>query len=85
MLTVLATVALFGLLFAAMSIGVILSSRALKGSCGGDPVRGPDGLPMICGVCPSKENDVCPSDNPLAAIAMIGNPARTLKEHPRRY
>ena len=81
MTTVLTTIGLFALLITAMSIGIILSNRSLKGTCGGDPARGPDGLPMLCGACPKKQSDVCPTDNPLAAVAMIGNPSRTIKEH----
>ena len=81
MVTVLLTVGLFALMLVGMSIGIILSNRRLKGTCGGEEVRGPDGLPMLCGACPKKSNDVCPTDNPLAAVAMVGNPARTIKEH----
>ena len=64
MATILAGVTLFALLVVGMSIGIILSERTLKGTCGGEPARGPDGLPMICGACP-KGSDVCPTDNPL--------------------
>ena len=81
MATILAGVTLFALLMVGMSIGIILSERTLKGTCGGEPARGSDGLPMICGACPKKESDVCPTDNPLAAVAMVGHPSRTLKEH----
>ena len=81
MATILAGVGLFALLMIGMSIGIILSERTLKGTCGGETVRGPDGLPMLCGACPKKESDVCPTDNPLVAVAMVGNPSRTLKEH----
>ncbi len=81
MTTVLITIVIFALLIAGMSIGILLSNRRLKGTCGGEPARGPDGLPMLCGACPKKESDVCPTDNPLVAVAMVGNPSRTLKEH----
>ena len=42
MATVLAALVLFALIMAGMSIGIILSERTLKGTCGGDPARGPD-------------------------------------------
>lgn len=80
MTTVFATIVLFALLLTGMSLGIILSNRKLKGTCGGESVRGPDGLPMLCGACPKKSNDLCPTDNPLAAVAMIGNPGRTINE-----
>jgi hypothetical protein len=81
MTTVLATIALFALLIAGMSIGIIIADRSLKGTCGGDPARGPDGLPMLCGTCPKKQIKLCPTDNPLVAVAMVGNPSRTITEH----
>ena len=57
MATILAGVGLFALIMIAMSIGIILSERTLKGTCGGETVRGPDGLPMLCGACPKKESE----------------------------
>ena len=65
---------MFSLFFAAMSIGVIVSGRNLKGSCGGDTVMDANGNPLSCGACPKKEQEVCPSDDPLVALAQIGNP-----------
>ena len=84
MTTVIATILLFAMLLVGMSLGIILSDRKLKGTCGGESVRGPDGLPMLCGACPKKRNDLCPTDNPFAAVAMVGNPARTINEHTGR-
>ena len=81
MLTVFVTIGLFAVLIVAMSIGIILSNRTLKGTCGGEEVRGPDGIPMLCGSCPKKKSKICPTDNPLAAVATIGNPSRTLRDH----
>ena len=81
MATILAGVTLFALLMVGMSIGIILSERTLKGTCGGEPARGPDGLPHDLRRVPQRESDVCPTDNPLAAVAMVGHPSRTLKEH----
>lgn len=68
------TVALFALAMTGMSLGVIVSNRRLQGSCGGEEVLGPDGNPLSCGACPKKEAEVCPSDDPLIALARISNP-----------
>lgn len=65
---------LFGLAMAGLGVGVLLSDRTLKGSCGGEEVLGPDGNPLSCGACPKKEAEVCPSDDPLVALARIANP-----------
>jgi len=67
-------VLLFSGFFAAMSIGVMVSGRKLKGSCGGDTVMDASGNPLSCGACPKKEQDICPSDDPLVRLAQIGNP-----------
>ncbi|MDY7096341.1 MAG: hypothetical protein SX243_25480 [Acidobacteriota bacterium] len=49
-----------------LAVGVIISNRALRGSCGGVAVRGPDGEPLTCGNCncrlPEEE------DEALAAV-----------------
>ncbi|MCB1034618.1 MAG: (Na+)-NQR maturation NqrM [Acidobacteria bacterium] len=44
----------FGLAMIGMAVGVILSNRALRGSCGGVAVAGPDGEPLTCGNCNCK-------------------------------
>lgn len=49
MTTIIAAVLLFGLLFAGMSIGVILSNKPVKGSCGGIGASGVDSGCEICG------------------------------------
>lgn len=46
--------AIFGLAFAAMAIGVMLSGRCLRGSCGGPGVTGPDGARVSCANCPNR-------------------------------
>ena len=71
--------AIFGLAMAGLGVGVIFSNRTLKGSCGGEEVLGPDGNPLSCGACPKKEAEVCPSDDPLIALARIGHP--TPRDH----
>lgn len=80
MATILLTMGLFFVFVTAMSIGLIVKGRILKGSCGGvqplsDKLEG-----FECGLCVKKDNDVCPTDNPLVAVATIGNPNRTLRE-----
>ncbi|MFT6142499.1 MAG: hypothetical protein ACJAZO_000163 [Myxococcota bacterium] len=67
-------VGMFASFFAAMSIGVMVSGRSLKGSCGGDTVMDASGNPLSCGACPKKEQDLCPSDDPMVRLAQIGNP-----------
>ena len=69
MVEILAAMLFFGLCFAMMSIGVIVSNRRLKGSCGGAAEAD-----LGCGVCARKDNDVCPSDDELVRIAQIGHP-----------
>jgi hypothetical protein len=51
--------ALFVVAFGMMGVGMLLSNRQLRGSCGGGEVI---------------ENEVCPSDDPLIALAQIGHP-----------
>lgn len=67
-------VGLFGLCFAGMSVGVMLSGRRLRGSCGGDPVLDANGEEIACGSCARQEASVCPSDDPLVRLAQIAHP-----------
>jgi hypothetical protein len=46
--------AVFGVAFAAMAIGVMLSGRCLRGSCGGPAMTGPDGERVSCANCPNR-------------------------------
>ncbi|MBM65752.1 MAG: hypothetical protein CMH55_05910 [Myxococcales bacterium] len=79
MATILVTTGFFALFIAAMSIGLIVKGKILKGSCGSvQPLAEQTGFE--CGLCVKKDNDVCPTDNPLVAVATIGNPNRTLRE-----
>ncbi len=71
---ILLTLGVFGTAMLGMSIGVIFSNRVLRGSCGGPDVVMGDGDVLSCGACPRQEAEVCPSDDPLVALAQIGNP-----------
>jgi uncharacterized protein len=51
--TVVAAIALFALLFAGMAIGVILSNKPVKGSCGG---LGAAGVSAPCEICGGEPN-----------------------------
>ena len=64
----------FGACFGAMALGVIVSNRALRGSCGGPTVLDPEGDPLSCGACPKQESEVCPSDDPLVRLAQVTHP-----------
>jgi hypothetical protein len=68
------TLVLFALAMGGMALGVIFSNRALRGSCGGESVRNGQGEVISCGACPKKESEVCPTDEPLVALAQIGHP-----------
>ena len=39
----------------AMAIGVIFRRPCLRGSCGGNPVIGPDGEKLSCADCPNRK------------------------------
>jgi hypothetical protein len=44
----------FGVAFAAMAIGVMLSGRCLHGSCGGPEATGAKGERLSCASCPNR-------------------------------
>ncbi|MFK7929127.1 MAG: hypothetical protein AB8H79_13120 [Myxococcota bacterium] len=71
---ILLTLALFGVAMTGMAIGVIFSNRKLRGSCGGDSIQNADGESVSCGACPKKEVEICPSDEPLIALAQLAHP-----------
>lgn len=71
---ILLALVLFGVAMLAMAVGVVFSNRALRGSCGGEEVRGPNGDALSCGACPRKERDVCPSSDDVSSLAQIGYP-----------
>lgn len=64
----------FAVAMSGMAVGVMLSNRALRGSCGGAEVIGPDGKPLSCGACPRNEREICPGDDELVRLAQIGHP-----------
>ena len=67
------TIALMGLAMLGMSIGVLLSGRSLRGSCGGVDIVAVDGEVLSCGSCPKKEQAMCPTDEPLVGLAQMGH------------
>jgi hypothetical protein len=52
---ILITVIGMGLAVVAMSVGVLLSGRCLRGSCGGPDVLGPDRESLTCATCPMRK------------------------------
>jgi hypothetical protein len=71
---ILLTLVVFAFCMAGLGIGVITSGRRLRGSCGGEEVVDAQGNALSCGACPKKEREVCPSDDPIVALAQIGHP-----------
>ncbi len=55
MLLVLLVVAIIGIVMLAMAVGVIVSGRCLRGSCGGPDVVGPNGESLMCATCPKRQ------------------------------
>jgi hypothetical protein len=53
----LAALALVGLAVLAMAVGVIFRRPCLRGSCGGNPVIGPDGAKLSCADCPNRKRE----------------------------
>lgn len=49
------TIVVFGIVVLAMSVGVILSGKCLRGSCGGQEVLGPNGELLNCDTCPVRK------------------------------
>lgn len=65
---------LFGLAMLGMGVGVLLSNRELRGSCGGPEVVTADGDSLSCGACPRNQASVCPGDDELVRLAQIAHP-----------
>lgn len=72
----LAAFVVFAIAVGAMAIGVLLSGRHLKSSCGGLATSVGEHLGDCS--CARKEADICASDegNELIKLAEIGNPKR---------
>ncbi len=70
-------IGIFGASFFLLSVGVIFTKKSLRaGSCGsGLHVKGEE---LSCGVCPSKEAEICHSGDKegFATVAQLGNPSR---------
>jgi len=49
--------ALIAVVMLAMSVGVALSGRCLRGSCGGPEATGPDGEALACATCPNRSRE----------------------------
>lgn len=77
-LEIFATLIVFSLCMAGLGIGAIASKSGLIKSCGSDPLIDGKGQVFSCGACPKKEATVCPTDNPLAALAQIAYPSKDL-------
>jgi uncharacterized protein len=60
LLTILLTILIFGALFAAMAVGVLLGRPPIKGSCGG---LGAVGIKENCEFCGGRPED-CPEAAP---------------------
>ncbi|MDH3403817.1 MAG: hypothetical protein OES32_10790 [Acidobacteriota bacterium] len=55
MTLLLLTLGLFALVMLVMSVGVIVSGRCLRGSCGGPAILDGSGEPVTCAACPNRE------------------------------
>ena len=51
---ILLAIVAIALVMLAMSVGVLLSGRCLRGSCGGPGLLGADGEPLTCAACPNR-------------------------------
>jgi hypothetical protein len=69
MAILLLTLGLFGLVMLAMSVGVIVSGRCLRGSCGGAAILDGDGEPITCATCPNRQRLMEEAGQKLAAAA----------------
>ncbi|MGE0591660.1 MAG: hypothetical protein AB7G23_00870 [Vicinamibacterales bacterium] len=60
MMLVLLAIVVIGVAMLFMSVGVVVSNRCLRGSCGGPEVLGPDGTPISCDTCPVRRQGTPP-------------------------
>ena len=71
-------IAIFGISFFLLSIGVVLGKKQMHaGSCGSKLIVKGEPLSSSC-ACASKEAEVCPSGDKegFATLAQLGNPRR---------
>lgn len=75
MLPAVLTIGVFGLVMLAMSVGVLLSGRCLRGSCGGPDIVGPDGESLLCATCPKRrDHDQHEPDSDLVTVGTRAGP-----------
>lgn len=55
MTLVLITLVFFAAIMLAMSLGVMLTGRCLRGSCGGPEILDPEGESLACDTCPMRK------------------------------
>ena len=77
------TLLLFGFAMAIMAIGAMAGRRCLRGSCGGEPVFGPDGEPL------TRQSNPCQfcaliQSSPSGRQACIGSWRRLAEQSERR-
>ncbi len=74
---ILIAIGIFATAFFLLSIGALFGKKSIRaGSCGsGIHVKGEE---LSCGVCPSKEAELCASGDKegYATLAQMGNPSR---------
>ena len=70
LLTLIVTFIAIGAVMLMMSVGVLLSGKCLRGSCGGPDILGPDGNSLLCETCPHRDE----ADDEVAAHAGIPLP-----------
>lgn len=79
-------IGIFGIAFFLLSIGIIFAKKSIRaGSCGsGLHVKGEE---LSCGVCPSKEAEICPSGDKegIATLAQLGNPSRKKRYNDKTF
>ena len=59
-MTILATLAIFALAMLGLGLGLFLSGRPLRGSCGGLADESCRGRSLSCMVCPNRRRDAKP-------------------------
>lgn len=68
MAIVLLSVLVVALAMFVMAVGVLLSGRCLRGSCGGPEALGPDGESLLCDDCPRRDELAARREADLVAL-----------------